>query len=305
MDSSGSTPWLFLLILGGYVIVGLFVFSLLAQAIILPFFDFDLQKALQQLTPPYRSDEARIPLLIIQGVTSLGAFLLVPLLFIYRNLNLNSRTFFTYPSQVYQPIVMTVFIMFSFMVVNSVFIDWNRNLEFPEFLNWFEQYAISKEGELELLTRYITSFQNPGQFLLGLIIIAVLPAIGEELLFRGLIQNLFASALKNYHLAIWIAAVIFGAMHMQFYGLVPRILLGALFGYLYFWSGHLSIAMLAHFINNGFTLALLYIGQIGWIEYDPASNENTPPMLVVLLFLVVVSGLLLLFRNYFRTSENG
>jgi hypothetical protein len=191
------------------------------------------------------------------------------------------------------------------MVVNSVFIDWNRNLDFPEYLKWFEQYASSKEGELEILTRYITSFQNSWHFLLGLVIIAVLPAIGEELLFRGLIQNLFASAVKNPHLAIWIAAGIFGAIHLQFYGLVPRILLGALFGYLYFWSGHLSIAMLAHFINNGFTLALLYVSQIGWIEYDPASHENTPPMLVVLLFLVVVSGLLLLFKNYFRTSANG
>ncbi len=305
MDNTGSTPWLFLLILGGYVVGGLFLFSFLAQAIILPFFDFDLQKALKVLTPPYQSDQARVPLLIIQGVTSVGAFLLIPMFFIRRNLNLDFRTFFSYPSQIYQPLLMTIFIMFSFMVVNSVFIDWNRNFDFPEYLKWFENYVVSKESELELLTRYITSFQNVWQFLFGLIIIAIIPAIGEELLFRGLIQNLFGSALNNKHAAIWLAAVIFGVMHMQFYGVVPRILLGALFGYLYFWSGHLSIAMFAHFINNGFTLSLLYLGQTGWIDYDPASNENTPPLLVVMLFFVVVSGLLLLFRNYFRFGENG
>ncbi|XOV92087.1 MAG: lysostaphin resistance A-like protein [Bacteroidota bacterium] len=305
LDSSGSTPWLLLLILGGYVVAGLFLFSFLAQAIILPFFDFDLQKALTVLTPPYQSDEARLPLLIIQGVTSLGAFLLIPIFFVKRNLNLPTKSFFTYPSQLYQPLLMTIFIMFSFMVVNSIFIEWNRNIVFPEFMHWFEDYVSTKEGELELLTNYITSFENFGQFILGFIIIAILPAIGEELLFRGLIQNLFGVALKNIHLAIWLTAFIFGAIHMQFYGMVPRILLGALFGYLYFWSGHLTIAMFAHFINNGFTLVLLYLAQEGLVDYDPVSKENTAPFMVVIVFFVIVSALLLLYRNYFRTGENG
>lgn len=304
-DPLGSTPWLLLLILGGYVIAALFLFSFLAQAIILPFFEFDLQKALSVLTPPYRSDDARVPLLIIQAVTSIGAFIIIPWFFIRRNLNLKIGSFFTYPSQLYQPLLMTILIMFSFMVVNSMFIEWNRNVVFPEFLSWFEDYVSSKEGELEQLTNYITSFQNIWQFLFGFLIIAILPAIGEELLFRGLIQNIFGEALKNKHAAIWLTAFIFGAMHMQFYGMVPRVLLGALFGYLYFWSGHLSIAMFAHFINNGFTLVLLYLGQEGWIEYDPVSKENTAPFLVVVFFFVVVSGLLLLFRNYFRVGENG
>ncbi len=304
-DISGSTPWLLLLILGGYVVGALFLFSFIAQAMILPFFDFDLQEALSVLTPPYHTEQARIPLLIIQGVTSLGAFILIPIFFIRRNLNLKSSSFFSYPAHIYQPILMTVFIMFSFMMVNSIIIEWNRNVVFPEFMFWFEEYVSVKESELEQLTKFITSFGSIWQFLFGVLIIAVLPAIGEELLFRGLIQNLFGVALKNMHVAIWVTAFIFGAIHMQFYGLVPRILLGALFGYLYFWSGHLSIAMFAHFINNGFTLALLYLGQEGIMEYDSESSANTPSILVVVFFFVVVSGLLLLFRNYFRIGENG
>lgn len=304
-DTSGSTPWLLLLILGGYVIAALFLFSFIAQAVILPFFDFDLQKALSVLTPPYHSDQARLPLLIIQGITSLGAFILLPSFFIRRNLNMEVKSFFSYPPQLYQPILMTIFIMFSFMVVNSIFIDWNRSIVFPEYMSWFEDYVSSKEGELERLTIFITSFQNIWQFLFGFLIIAIIPAIGEELLFRGLIQNLFDVALKNKHAAIWLTAFIFGAIHMQFYGIVPRILLGALFGYLYFWSGHLTIAMLAHFINNGFTLVLLYLSQEGLIEYDLSSKENTPHFMVIVFFFLVVSGLLLLFRNYFRIEENG
>ena len=256
------------------------------------------------LTPPYQSEDARLPLLIIQGITSVGAFLLLPLFFISRNLNLKISAFFTYPQQLYQPLLMTAFIMLSFMVVNSIFIEWNREIVFPDFMNWFEKYARSKETELEQITTYITSFQNVGQFAFGFFIIAIIPAIGEELLFRGLVQNLFGAALKNVHVAIWITAFIFGAFHMQFYGLVPRMLLGALFGYLYLWSGHLSIAMLGHFINNGFTLILLYLGQQGLVDYDPVSKENTPPFLAILFFLVIGIGLLFLFRNYFKIEED-
>ena len=304
LNDSDTTPWILLLILTGYVVAALFLFSFLAQAVILPFFEFNLQKALSVLTPPYQSEDARLPLLIIQGITSVGAFLLLPLFFISRNLNLKISAFFTYPQQLYQPLLMTAFIMLSFMVVNSIFIEWNREIVFPDFMNWFEKYARSKETELEQITTYITSFQNVGQFAFGFFIIAIIPAIGEELLFRGLVQNLFGAALKNVHVAIWITAFIFGAFHMQFYGLVPRMLLGALFGYLYLWSGHLSIAMLGHFINNGFTLILLYLGQQGLVDYDPVSKENTPPFLAILFFLVIGIGLLFLFRNYFKIEED-
>ena len=304
LNDSDTTPWILLLILTGYVVAALFLFSFLAQAAILPFFEFNLQEALSVLTPPYQSEDARLPLLIIQGITSLGAFLLLPLFFISRNLNLKISTFFTYPQQLYQPLLMTAFIMLSFMVVNSIFIEWNREIVFPDFMNWFEKYARSKESELEQITTYITSFQNVGQFIFGFFIIAIIPAVGEELLFRGLVQNLFGIALKNAHIAIWVTAFIFGAFHMQFYGLVPRMLLGALFGYLYLWSGHLSIAMLGHFINNGFTLILLYLGQQGLVDYDPVSKENTPPVLAVLFFLVIGTGLLFLFRNYFKIGED-
>src|SRR5690554_5832087 len=107
----------------------------------------------------------------------------------------------------------------------------------------------------------MTRFDNAGDFILALIVIGLIPAVGEELLFRGLVQNQIGAITKNIHVAIWLAAFLFSTFHFQFYGFVPRMFLGVLFGYLYYWSGNLFIAMLAHFINNGLTLILLYMYQ--------------------------------------------
>ena len=180
----------------------------------------------------------------------------------------------------------------------------NQNIQMPEFLSSFETWAQEKELQLEELTEYLTSFPSTSQFLIALIIIAVIPAVGEELLFRGLIQNLLAKAFQNYHVGIWLSAFLFGVMHFQFYGVVPRILLGALFGYLYYWSGSLSLAMLGHFINNGLTLILLYLSQLEILDFDPTNTETPPPLYVITIFFFGGAALLYLFRNYFQQTKN-
>lgn len=302
-DRAG-TPWILLLILSGYVVAALFLFTLLAQLLILPFFDFDIQNVISALSNPYASEATRLPLMILQGITSLGAFILVPLLFIRKNLELKFEPFFKLPEHVYQPIFMTAVIMFCFMVANSVIIEWNQKIDLPEPFSVFEEWAQTKELQLEKLTKYLTSFTGFHELLIALLVIAVIPAIGEELLFRGLVQNLFHSALKNPHIAIWLSALLFGAFHLQFYGVVPRMLLGALFGYLYYWSGHLSLAMIGHFINNGFTLIMLYLSQQKIIDFDPVSTEASPPYYVILIFFIIGSVLLVLFKNFFDVKQN-
>ena len=194
--------------------------------------------------------------------------------------------------------------MLCFMIANSIIIEWNQNIQMPEFLSSFETWAQEKELQLEELTEYLTSFPSTSQFLIALIIIAVIPAVGEELLFRGLIQNLLAKAFQNYHVGIWLSAFLFGVMHFQFYGVVPRILLGALFGYLYYWSGSLSLAMLGHFINNGLTLILLYLSQLEILDFDPTNTETPPPLYVITIFFFGGAALLYLFRNYFQQTKN-
>ena len=92
--------------------------------------------------------------------------------------------------------------------------------------------------------------------------LAVLPAIGEELIFRGVFQKIFYDFFKSGHMAIWVTAFLFSALHFQFYGFIPRLILGLVFGYLFFWSGTLWLPVLSHFVNNAVPVIGVYIQ--GW-----------------------------------------
>jgi hypothetical protein len=189
-----------------------------------------------------------------------------------------------------------------FTVAISPVIEWNMGIDFPEWMGRFEDWARQQENELMKVTRFLTTFSSPADFMLGLLVIAVIPGVGEELVFRGLIQNELFRGTKNIHVAIWVSAVLFSAMHLQFFGFVPRMLLGALFGYLYYWSGNLLVPMLAHFFHNGFTLLLLYANQQGLTSFNPESNEAAPMPFVLGCALAAV-GLLYYFRKLYRIKN--
>lgn len=298
------SPWMMLLILGGYVLAALFLFQFIAYGLIMLIFGYSIDDSLAMLMNPFGTDESKLPLMIMQAITSVGAFIVVPFLFIRYSLHLDIKSFIKLPEQGLRPALMAVVILFCFMVANSVVIEWNQNIDMPEIFSDFESWAQGKESQLEKLTKYLTTFDGLQEYLIALVVIALIPAVGEELLFRGLIQNLFGKAFNNPHVAIWISAVIFGVFHLQFYGVVPRIFLGALFGYLYYWSGYLSLAMIGHFINNALTLTLLYFSQIKFINYDPTGTEPSPPLYVVVIFFVAGAILLYLFRNLFANRSN-
>jgi hypothetical protein len=197
------------------------------------------------------------------------------------------------------PVLVTLFIVIVFMAVNSVFIDWNSKFDFPQFADGFEKWAREREDAATVFTEFLTQFDSPVQLVIALIVIAILPAIGEEVVFRGMIQNELYRGTRNMHLSIWISAILFSAMHFQFFGFVPRVLLGALFGYLYYWSGSLMMAIVAHFVNNGISVLAMYFYQQGAFEFDVESTEAAPANVVVISALVT-AGLLFYFYKYFE-----
>lgn len=197
---------------------------------------------------------------------------------------------------------LTFAILFLSMISLSIVGEWNMNIDYPD--GNFENWAKASEETLKVLTEYITNFQSTSHFIVGFITIAIIPAIIEELLFRGVLQNLFNYATKNPHIAIWISAIIFGTIHMQFYGVFPRILLGALFGYLYFWSGNLLIPMLAHFLNNGIGVTIYYLYQKGAMGITPEQLDSAAPLPFVIGSALILSFLLFYFHN-FQAKENG
>ena len=192
---------------------------------------------------------------------------------------------------------LTVLATLSFVFVNAFFIEWNAGWDLPDFMSGLEDWMKESEEQMAQMTEKFTTFDHFGQFLMAFLAVVILPSIGEEFLFRGVIQNSLHRWSKNAHLAIWVSAFIFAAVHMQFYGLVPRMMLGALFGYFYLWSGNLWYSVASHVVNNGFSLVIAYLVQLGVIDMD-MENEVSLPIGVTLSALVVFSALLFIFRQF-------
>ena len=160
----------------------------------------------------------------------------------------------------------------------------------------------SMEEKAREMTQVLTNFSSTGRLLVAFLVIAVLPGIGEELVFRGLLQNKLLALTRNPHVAIWVSAALFSAVHFQFYGFLPRMLLGAVFGYLYVWSGNLWVPILAHFVNNAFTLLMVYLYQQKISDYDAEGSMGaTLPM--VLGSVLLTARILFYLYTYFRNQR--
>ncbi len=293
-------PWKLLIIslvgsLLGFQLIGVFIGALVA----LPFYDGSVIDLFTAMADPVNNPNIKTPLMITQGVGSAFGMILVPWL-MYRGI-------FKLPLQfgqtkvALQPVIITFLITLFFMVVNSPIGEWNQQIRLPEAFSGIESTLLLMEENMKIITEFLIDFDSFGSFLLGLVVIAVVPAIGEELVFRGLIQNHLFRISSNIHVAIWVAAFIFGAIHMQFYGLFPRMMLGVLFGYLYYFSGKLSYAMIAHFFNNGIAVVAVYMHRLGKIEYDIEANES------ILWYQVLISALvlILLLFAFKKTAKKG
>lgn len=215
-------------------------------------------------------------LMILQAISHVTTFLIPPLLYwtyIERRRLPDFQTrAFTSP----QFWGLTLLVVLAFMPLNGLIIEWNEGLILPDALSRLEQWMRGKEDQMADVTKFLTNFDTPVQFAVAMFVIGVLPAIGEEVLFRGVLQRKLMEHWVNPHLAIWVAAAIFSAIHVQFYGFIPRMLLGALFGYLYYWSGSLWVAIFAHFVNNGFMVLMLYLHHQKMVDYNIEDNESVP-----------------------------
>lgn len=246
--------------------------------------------------------DMKVPMLVMQGISSLFGFLLIPY-FAYRALtrqNLQSFSTHKFNSRL---LLLSLLITVSFAIADSAIIEWNKFVVFPEFLKSFEMWARDYENRLEELTKIFTQFNDTGEFVIALLIVALGAGVCEEFLFRGIIQREFFRGSNNIHVSIWVAAFLFSTMHMQFFGFVPRLLLGALFGYLYYWSGNLLVPMFAHFVNNGFSLLMMYLYQLKVVDID-METEQSVPWHMAAVFACITGVLLYLFRKNAADTKN-
>lgn len=177
----------------------------------------------------------------------------------------------------------------------NVLVEWNEQIKMPAFLSDIEQWMRMQENQAAKVTELLLSGTKMSDLIQNLIVVAAMAAIGEELFFRGLLTSAMHGNkpyLKTPHILIWTVAFLFSAVHMQFYGFIPRLLLGVWFGYLLWWSGSIWVPVLAHFTNNALsTLTIFFTNkELITTDIDAIGLNQTWWMSIpsILLFTIVV-----------------
>ena len=170
---------------------------------------------------------------------------------------------------------------------------WNQQMSLPAFLEPLEQWMKTSEESAKVLTEQFMQATTFGGLIINILLMALLPALGEELTFRGVLMNFFEVKGKRVHLAIWCTAILFSAIHLQFYGFVPRMLMGALFGYMLVWTGSLWVPILMHFTNNAAAVLLYFVSlRAGWdMEMVDTIGTNDTLWLGVVSMVITIAGI--------------
>ena len=280
------------------VLVFLFTFFL-GVMLVLPFFNVsltDLDEYLNQV-----SSQNIMLLKLLQIIQAFGLFIFPALICAFLFGRSIAEYLYLKGKTSAISIVLVIVIIISIVPFINFLSFVNSQMSLPESLSALETWMKTSEARAMQLTESFLNVSTIGGLLLNIFMIAVLPAIGEEFLFRGIIQRLFTEWTKNIHWGVLIAAAIFSGFHMQFYGFIPRLLLGVMFGYMLVWSKSMWLPVLAHFINNVMAVISYYLintGQISKsVENIGADYTMAIPALISLLISAVVFYLLLKFEK--------
>jgi len=272
---------------------------LIALLIAVPVFNIPINELTHQIGN-YKNPDNFVFLKYLQTVQSLGLFV-IPAFIIGYLMHNNTITYLGFDVKIKpQRVIAAVIIMLVALPLVNYLGVINSSMDLPQWLSGLEQWMKDKESSARELTEAFVSMKNFWQLLYGIFMIGLIPAVGEELIFRGVFQRIFSEWTKNIHWGIFIAAFLFSAMHFQFYGFLPRLLLGMLFGYMFYWSRSIWIPILAHFANNT-TAVVAYYFYPDKINREANSFESIPGLEIFLLVNAAIFALLLL--NFYRKSN--
>jgi membrane protease YdiL (CAAX protease family) len=193
-------------------------------------------------------------------------------------------------------------IMFFSAPIMEWLVNINQKMVLPHFLQGLYDWMRRSEDEAAKETQLLLQMKSVGSMLFDLTVIGLLTAIAEEILFRGCVQTIFTRWTKNKHWGIWIAAIMFSAFHLQFFGFLPRLLLGVLFGYFVAWSGSIWTSVWAHFINNGTAVVFTYLFQQKIIKLNP-DDQHVFNYFAYAFSLALTVFLLIVYRNIAQSKK--
>lgn len=242
---------------------------------------------------------------ILQSFGSVGTFMLPPLFFSY----LSERKWFSYNRMNRAPgyTMSNIVIVMSLVLLPIVWIlaDWNEGWKLPEVLAGLDEWMRRMDEQNSELVKLMSRDSRIGILLINIFVMAMLPAVGEELMFRGTVQPFLQKWTKSPHWAIWITAFIFSAIHFQISGFIPRMLIGAYLGYLCYWSGSLWLPILAHFMHNSMSILSDFIMSRRGFDMDNLNYTDIHGWKYILgvAIILAIGGIYLLWKNR-RIPEN-
>ena len=299
-----NTPYSKLMITVRIVLISTMAFTLLSLFVSSLAFHVsitDLQDVVLQPDNPLSLSVLKI----IQTITSLGSFVIPPFILAYLFSQNAGGYLYLKKGVSAQSALLIILLMLAAVPLINFLADLNSKMTLPSFLASLESWMKEKEAAAADITKKFLEIKSVPELIFNLGMIALIPALGEELLFRGIVQRIFSEWTKNSHAGIWISSALFSAMHMQFYGFLPRMLLGVFLGYTLVWSGSLWLPIVAHFFNNASAVIAIYLYNSGNISIDPdkiGTEESATGYLAV--SAVIFFALLYLLHKKLMTHES-
>lgn len=200
------------------------------------------------------------------------------------------------------PLILLLLVFFIMLVSSpmmEMLINLNQKMVLPHFLKGLERWMRNMEDTAGEQTEILLQMKSPVSFVVNLLMIAILPAVAEEFIFRGCFQQIFTGWTRSIHWGVWLSAALFSAIHFQFFGFLPRMLLGVFFGYFAAWSGSIWPGVLGHFLNNGTALIVSYLYQLKMIKTNPDEQQMFDWKSYIFSILLTA----ILFLAYKKVSE--
>lgn len=279
------------------IAVSLVLMMVIGLIIAIPFFGTGILESFSQQVD-YTDSRTVQFLKYFQVINQIGVFILPVIGYAF----LESRKVTGYLQINTKPRGSLLFISFLMILTSIPSVNWmigiNEKMHLPEFMQPIENWMQESEDNLGELTDAFLKTDSYSGLIVNMIIIALLAAVGEEFLFRGVILRIFQDWSKNSHIAVLISSAIFSAFHMQFFGFLPRLFLGILLGYSFISTGSLWTPIILHFIFNGISVTGAFLYERGLISEDTAQlGQVDNPTIIILSFVMSTIFLILIFRR--------
>lgn len=253
---------------------------------------------------------------IIQTLQTFCIFIIPPFV-LCEMYGVSSKQFLSLKIPNWKSALMGILSIVAMMPLLNVLVAWNEGLRLPDAFHDLESWMRTSENAAKILTDKLMVGTTMLDLTLNLIVVAVLAGIGEEFFFRGLLMSILSDALKTkngtslkpwvMHVSIWTIAILFSAIHMQFFGFFPRMIIGAWFGYLLWWTGSVWVPVLAHFTNNALSTLTIFGQNRGILSENPDrwGMDQTWWLSIISLILTVVFILFFSHTSTKQTKPNG